>query len=163
MDKEILETLHKQWLALKKSAEQSCERKNLRKLVEAFRNCQMFKGDETLEEIIALFKKPQAVEFCLHYHFPNITTLRAFKADRPERFGVYIDAGTITLDNPSEKVLIIGRTTAVVNCSELKCFEVVCMHGAKVIINASGWSVVRVEAEKGCGIIRNIKENAIVL
>lgn len=163
MDKAILKAIYAQWLNVKGEAQRLCEQRSLNNLAEAYRACEMFKGNETIEELAALYKTTQAVEFCSRYHFPNLATLRTFKSEHPERFGIYIDAGTITLNNPKDKVLLIGRTTAVVNCSELRNFNIVCLHSARVVVNASGWAVVRVEAETGCNVVKNVSENAVII
>ena len=99
----------------------------------------------------------------MRYHFPNLSTLRTIKRERPERCGIYIDAGNITLYEPKEKVLLIGRTTAVVNCSEMRRYNIVCLHRSKAVVNASKWAVVRVEAENGATVVRNISDNAVIL
>lgn len=163
MDKAILKTIYAQWLNVKGEAQRACEQRSLPNLAEAYRKCAMFSGKESIEELASLYKSPQAVEFCMRYHFPNLATLRTFKGDHPERFGIYIDAGTISLNNPKEKVLLIGRTTAVVNCSEMRRYNVVCLHSSRAVVNASGWAVVRVEAENGCNVVKNISENAVIL
>ena len=158
----IIKSIYAQWLAVKGEAQRQCEQRSLHNLAEAYRLCSMFKGNETVEELAALYKTPQGVEFCMRYHFPNLATIRTFKKERA-RFGIYFDAGNITLHAPKDKVLLIGRTTATVNCSETRNYNVVCMHGGKVIVNASKWAVVRVEAENGCTVVRNISENAVIL
>ncbi len=159
----IIKSIYAQWLNVKGEAQRQCEQRSLHNLAEAYRVCSMFKGNETVEELATLYKTPQGVEFCMRYHFPNLATIRTFKKDRPERFGIYIDAGNITLNEPKDKVLLIGRTTATVNCSETRNYNVVCLHGGKVIVNASKWAVVRVESENGCTVVRNISENAVIL
>jgi hypothetical protein len=125
--------------------------------------CPLFTGKErTLEEITALFLSPQGTEYCIRHHFPNIATMRLFKEFGMERYGIYIDAGVVTLTNPDRAVLI-GRTSATVNCDTCEMHEVVFMHGAKGTVNATGWSVVRIEAESGCAVIRNVMNNAVIL
>lgn len=163
MDNLLIKSIYAQWLSVKGEAQRQCEQRSLQNLAEAYRNCKMFKGSESAEELIALYKSNRGVEFCMRYHFPNINTVRMFKKDHPERFGIYIDAGNITLDEPKGRVLLIGRTTAVVNCSEIRNYSVICLHGGKAVVNASKWAVVRVEAESGCSVVRNISDNAIIL
>lgn len=163
MNKEILKTMYAQWLNVKGEAQRLCEQRSLTNIAEAYRVCSMFKGNETVEELASLYKSNRGVEFCMRYHFPNIATVRTFKKDQPERFGIYIDAGNITIEEPKGRVLLIGRTTASVNCSETRNYNVICLHGGKAIINASKWSVVRVEAENGCTVVRNISDNAVIL
>ncbi len=124
--------------------------------------CQLFKGSETLEEIIDLFLSPQGQEFCVKNRFPNIATVRLFKGMGVEKHGIYIDAGVLTLKNPSKAVLI-GRTSATVNCDTLEQHEVILMHGAKATVNAQKWAVVKVTCGDGSSVIRNVFNNAIIL
>lgn len=125
--------------------------------------CTRFTGKEqTLEDIISLFTSPQGLEFCIKNHFPNIATLRLFKQYGVEKYGIYIDAGVITLKNP-EKAVLIGKTSATVNCDTCERHEVVFMHGAKGTVNASKWSVVHVATGAGCNVIKNLFNNAIIL
>lgn len=159
----IVKSIYAQWLLVKGEAQRQCEQRSLGNLAAAYRDCKMFKGSENIEQLASLYKSTQGVEFCMRYHFPNLATLRSFKGQRPERFGIYIDAGNITIEEPKDKVLLIGRTTAVVNCAERRRYNIVCLHGGKAIVNASKWAVVRVETENGCTVVRNISENAIIL
>ena len=125
--------------------------------------CPLFTGREkTLEDIIALFTSPQGMEFCITHHFPNMATFRLFKPYNVERFGIYIDAGAITLKNPDRAVLI-GRTSATVYCDTLATHEITLLHGAKAVVNASRWAVAKTTVEAGCSIIRNTSENAVIL
>lgn len=126
-------------------------------------SCSLFTGRErTVEDIVALFTTTQGLEFCIEHHFPNIATFRLFKKYNVERFGIYIDAGSILLTNPS-RVILIGRTSATVNCDTIDSHKVILLHGAKAIINASKWAVVATTVESGCNIIRNTYEHAIIL
>lgn len=125
--------------------------------------CSSFTGKErTLEDIVSLFTSPQGIEFCADKHFPNMATFRLFKPYNVERFGIYIDAGTITLHNPQRAVLI-GRTSATVLCDTLASHDIILLHGAKAVVNASGWAVCKTSVEAGCHIIRNTTENAVIL
>ena len=125
--------------------------------------CTLFTGKEqTLEDIVHLFTTPQGIEFCTEHDFPNIEIFRLFKSYNVERFGIYIDAGSITLNNPSRAILI-GSTSAVIDCDTLVTHEVVLLQGAKAIINASGWAVCKTIVSRGCNIICNASGNAIIL
>ena len=125
-------------------------------------SCDLFRGTEDLQGIIRLFTSPQGVEFCIKHHFPDLSTLRIFKTQGMERYGIYIDAGAVTLINPG-RVILIGRTTATVECSTLDRHEVILMRGAKAVVNASKWAVVFITAEQGCSVIRSTRENALIL
>lgn len=125
--------------------------------------CGLFTGEErTLDDIVRLFSSVQGLEFCIKNHFPNMATFRKFRQYDVERFGIYIDAGAVTLRNP-KKVILIGRTSATIDCDTLERHEVYLLHGAKAVVNASKWAVVATTVEQGCSIIRNASENAIVL
>ncbi|MCQ2058667.1 MAG: hypothetical protein MJY71_02415 [Bacteroidaceae bacterium] len=124
--------------------------------------CDKFRGTETYEELVRLFLSPQGIEFCLANHFPNTATFRLFKALKPEQSGIHIDAGAITLTNPTD-VVLIGHTSATINCNTHGRHSIVLLHGARAIINASGWAVVRVRQEEGCICIKSTSDNAIIL
>lgn len=125
--------------------------------------CQRFTGlERTLDEIIDLFTSPQGIEFCINNHFPNMATFRFFKRYDVEKYGIYINAGVITLKNPVMAILI-GHTSATIYCDTLELHDITLMHGAKAVVNASKWSVVHTTVEKGCNIIRNAGDYAIVL
>lgn len=158
----IIKQLYAQWKITKEQARQECENRSLHNLAEKYRTCNMFKGTEDIHELIRLFTSTQGLEFCMRYHFPHVASLRLFKTHNLEKYGIYIDAGTITLNNP-ERTILIGRTIATINCDSLERHEVFLLHGAKAVINASKWAVVAVKAEQGCSFIKNISDNAIVL
>ncbi len=124
--------------------------------------CDKFTGEEDLEALVRLFLSPQGIEFCIARHFPNTATFRLFKPYRMERWGIYIDAGDITLKNPAKAVLI-GRTTATVRCDTLERHEVIVLHGAKALVSASRWAVVFTTVEPGSTCVKTTTENAIVL
>lgn len=124
--------------------------------------CALFKGTEDIEGVVKLFLSPQGQEFCMKYHFPNIATLRLFKHYGVEKYGIFIDAGQIVLENPSRAVLV-GRTSATVNCDTNERHEVTLFHGARAIVNAGKWAVVFVKAEPGCLCIKSQNENALIL
>lgn len=124
--------------------------------------CALFKGTEDLEGIVRLFASPQGLEFCMNNHFPNTATLRLFKPFGVERYGIYIDAGSITLKNP-ERAILIGRTSATVDCDTNVRHEVVILHGAKALVNASKWAVVFTKVEAGCVCLKNTSDNALIL
>lgn len=163
MEQSLIKSIYVQWKLAKGQAQRECENRALFNLAEKYRECSMFKGNETLEQIISLYKSPRGLEFCMGYHFPSIETLRLFKNGHPERFGVYIDAGEVILNNPVQKILLIGNTTGKITCTETRRYEIALLHGASATFNADGWSVVAIEAETGCGIIKNSQGNAIIL
>ena len=125
--------------------------------------CELFTGKErTLEDIVHLFVTPQGIEFCINNHFPNMETFRLFKPYKIERFGIYIDAGTITLHNP-QRAILIGNTVATINNDTLDAHEVILLHGAKAVVNASGWAVGKAIVAEDGYIDSNVTDNAIIL
>lgn len=163
MEQSLIKSIHAQWKLAKEQAQQECENRSLFNMAEKYRECCMFNGYETLEQIVALYKSTRGLEFCLRYHFPSIEMLRLFKNDHPERFGVYIDAGEVIINNSAHKILLIGDTTGKITCTETRRYEIALLHGASAIVNASGWAVVAPEIETGCSIIKKSQENAIIL
>ena len=153
---DIIRQVYAQWRVAKEQARQECDSRSLPNMAEKYRMCDMFKGTEDLQSLIRLFTSPQGMEFCIKHRFPNIATFN------PEKYGVYIDAGIITLRNPGKAVLI-GRTNATINCDTLERHEIFLLHGAKAFINASGWAVVSVKGSTGCQQIRNVSGNAVIL
>lgn len=125
--------------------------------------CQLFTGEEkTLDDIIRLFLTPQGIEFCVKHNFPSLTTIRGFKKYGVEKYGIYIDAGEVTLKNP-QKAVIIGKTSATVDCDSCELHKLVFMHKANGTVNASGWAVVRTEASAGCDVAKKVSEKAVML
>ena len=123
--------------------------------------CDLITGDETLSEILELFLSPQGSEFCMKHRFPSTRVMRSFKPFDLERHGIYIDAGDITLYDPV-RVAIIGRTSAKIYCSQTILHRIFLYRGASAVIQAGGWSVTRVRAERGCKTIQVITDNAII-
>lgn len=162
---EFIQNIRKQWLAVKAGAAMECEAKNLPNLAKAYRECAMFRGDETVQQLAELIKSAKGSEFCLKYNFPNIASLRFFKPQNPARYGVYIDGGSVKLKNPEQgTILLAGRIAATIDIDDnSKRYEIILMHGAKAVINARHWSVVSVKTGQGCIAVRNATENAIIL
>lgn len=159
---ELIKKVYKQWKAAIEQVGQECDDRSLHNLAAKYRNCDLFKGTEDLKSLTDLLTSPQGAEFCLERSFPDLEIFRLFKPFNPERYGVYTDAGEITLDNPGKAVLV-GRTVATVNCDTLARHELFLLHGAKATINASGWAVVSVKDSAGCKVIKNVSGNAVIL
>lgn len=159
----IIRQIYAQWVIAKEQARKECESRSLHNVAEKYRKCNMFKGTErSIEELAAVFTSRQGLEFCIRYHFPNIDTFRMFKGQGVEKYGIYIDAGVITLNNPARAILI-GQTSATINCDVCERHVVVLLHGARAVINASKWTVVNVMTSSDCSVIKNTSENAIIL
>lgn len=160
--KELIRNIHRQWLAAKTERAARCAGCGMEGTARLLEECKMFSGSESAEELMRLFISPQGLEFCLAAGFPSLATIRLFKPLNPERLGIYIDAGQITLDDPGRAVLI-GRTNATVRCSTLARHEVTAMHGATAAVIASGWAVVHTQSGVGSSVVRRASGNAVIL
>lgn len=160
--KEIIERTHRQWLVAKQLRTERCEIAGKPDVARKLEACDMFKGSENMAEITQLFASPQGLEFCLAANFPNLHTFRLFKPFEPAKYGFYIDAGNITLRNPGTAILI-GRTSATVECDSCERHTIVAMHGASAVVAASGWAVVHTEAGISANIVRRTSGHAIIL
>ena len=115
-----------------------------------------------MDEIQKFVYDPHLMEFCLKNRFPNLSTFRLFKPFGVEKYGVYIDAGFVELKNP-KRAILIGRTTAVIDCDTLERHEIYVFQGASATVNARKWSVVSIKGVTGARVIKNVSENAIIL
>lgn len=160
--KEIIEQIHRQWLIAKEQLRQRCIAGRMYEVADRLAACELFKGTETVGELAKIFKSPQGIEFCLAANFPNISTFRLFKKESVGKYGVFIDAGNITIKNP-RTVVLIGKTTATIECDTCENHTVVTMHGASATVIASGWAVVHTETGVSTNIVRRTSEHAIIL
>ena len=123
--------------------------------------CPMFKGSESVDELIHLFTTPQGIEFCGKFNFPDISTLRSFRGVQASRLGLFID--TIISRQNLSKVILVGNTVATLTYTDSsKGHQVILMHGAKAIIKASGYAVVFV-TNNGGTVEAHISDNAKIL
>ena len=152
--KELIRRIQREWRAAKDAAQAQCADSGQYEMAAKLEACDMFKGDETLEELIGLMFSPRGVEFMTAYNFPNIATFRRFKKYHPERYGVYIDSGEISLLE-ARKVFLKYRETAG-NRLFLMC-------GAKASVAASGYAVVKVEKDKDSEVSYIVQDNAKIL
>lgn len=137
--------------------------KNIYEQAKALGACDLFTGQEkTVDDIVKLFLSTKGMEFCQRNHFPNLATFRLFKGYGVQKYGIYIDAGSITLRNP-KRAILVGRTVANIRCDTLERHEVYLFQAACATINASGWSVVSVQGVRGTQVIKNVAEHAIIL
>lgn len=158
--KDLVSQLHQQWLIAKDLRRQRCMDSHMIEVAKKLAACDMFRGDESIAELARLFATPRGLEFCLASNFPNLATLRLFKPYNPAKYGIYIDAGIITLRNPRMAILI-GKTVATVKCDTCDKHTVVTMHGATATVLASEWAVVYTETGPSTNIVRRTSDHAI--
>lgn len=144
--KELVRHIQEEWKAAKQAAQEHCMRTGNQDMARKLEDCDMFKGNETLDELVELIFSPRGIEFLTKFGFPDLATFRKFKPYHPERFGVYIDSGKITLTE-ARRAFLIGDTVATVKYRESAGNRLHLMHGASASVLACGYSVVRVEKD----------------
>ena len=164
---DIVRQMHTQHAELIKRAINGAEQARNYQLAAAYRDCRMldYGHTQTTDELAGLLKQPQAIEVCLRFGFPGLQIFRELNVkDAPQRYGIYIDRGAVEINNPQGVIFLIGNTTATITCNELRIYHIICMHGAKAIVNASGWAMVRVqEQHRQHEAIISVTDNAIKL
>lgn len=143
--KEIFEA-QKKWRNAKVLAGSICLQRGDQEMARKLSECHMFKGTESLSEMIDLMFSAQGSEFLTTFGFPDLATFRKFIKYQPERLGVFIDKGEIALSQ-EKNIFVVGNTTARIKCSETALYRIMLMHGASAVIEASGYSVVSVKSD----------------
>lgn len=160
--KRLIKHIQDEWTAAKKAAQTLCENKGDYSMAFKLEECEMFKGNETLEELIDLMFTPKGIEFMTRYNFPDLATFRKFKKYHPEQFGVYIDFGKISLAEV-RRAFLVGNTIATANYRETVGNRLYLMHGATATIVASGYSIVKVEKDDSSKVDCSTNDRAKVL
>lgn len=143
--KEIVEA-QKKWQKAKDQARRICLERGKSDLADRISVCTMFKGTESLDDAASLVFSAQGSEFMTRFGFPSLDTFRSFLKFSPEKYGAYIDKGKIALSG-EKRILLVGNTTARIKCDETALYRIILMHGASAVIDASGYSVVKVEKD----------------
>lgn len=160
--KELVRRIQHEWKAAKDDAQARCMERGQYEMAQKLGACEMFRGDESLEELIALMFTSQGIEFLTTNNFPSLDTFRLFKKYHPEQFGVYIDCGKISLSE-ARKVFLIGDSAAELKYRETAGNRVFLMHGAQASVIASGYSVVKVEKDGLSNVSYIVQDNAKIL
>lgn len=160
--RKLIKHIQEEWRLTKEAAAKQCESHGDYRMARLLRECDMFRGDETLEELIDLMFTPRGIEFLTRFHFPSLTTFRKFLRYKPERLGVYIDAGKIALTD-TQRAFLVGNTTAYIKYGKTALNRLYMMHGATANITAKGFSVIKVERDNTASVEINIEDNAKVL
>lgn len=162
MINQLIKSIQQDWLKAKAKAQAQCERAGRHDVARKLSECRMFAGYEDLADLVRLMFTVQGMEFMTTFGFPKLDTFRKFKPYSPERLGVYIDCGEITLTDV-QNVFLVGDTTAVLKCRETAAYTVCLMCGAKATVIASGYSVVKIENDKKSQASVMTQDNAKVL
>lgn len=157
----LIKSVYNEWRIANAEAQRECERAGLHHMAKKLAVCELLNGDETLPELIDKLFSPQGREFATRFGFPSVETFRSFKQFGIDELGVFVDSAEIALTDVS-RVCLIGNTSARLNYRETQGNTVVAMHGARVNINASGFSVVKVERDRISNVNVHISERAIV-
>ena len=93
-----------------------------------------------------LFFSPQGREFCKNANYPSIEMFRDMKSNiRP--YGVYVEENVM---KENKDAALIGDSSSELFFSGVdKSYKVILMHGARAIIHASNYAVVRLENISG--------------
>lgn len=136
--------------------------KRLTEGIKAHGACNAFKGG-TLEELVDELFSSQGVEFVMKKGYPGLYEFREIQRFVDlKKYGVYVDSGKIELTE-KRRVFLVGNTDAQLNYSDLARSKVCLIYGAKAFINASGYSVVRVEKGFDSSIDSKAIEKAVIL
>lgn len=103
--------------------------------------CDLITGITNFPGLLQLLFTPQGVEFARNTQYPSLKIWREFKALLPPE-GYCVDAGEITLENPS-RVVLTGNTHARIRYTtpDQRC-ELLVFEGATAQVEVSGYGVV---------------------
>lgn len=112
--------------------------------------CDKFKKTNNPEKAIADMFSHQGCAFCVNNQIPDILTFRKLKELGVEKYGLYVDAGDIELENP-EKAVIIGKTNCTLIVNGNTFVTIILLHGATLHVISSDHAKVVVHGinEKG--------------
>ena len=159
--KEIREAQRK-WRKAKALAGRKCFEDGNVGMAKKLSDCAMFTGDETLEQMVGMMFSAKGAEFLTRFGFPDIETFRKFIKYEPDRLGVYIDKGEISLRSV-KNIFAVGNTIVRAKCDETALYRIIAMHGASVHAEASGYAVVKVEKDAFSNVEVSKNDNAKVL
>ncbi len=117
---------------------------NVSQHIKSMGACGRFKGG-SIERLVEQLFSPYGIEWVIKYGYPDAKTFAKF--GDLSQYGIYINAGDITLSE-CERICLIGKTRATLTFEETKGYKVILLHGADATINASGFSVVRIEKDE---------------
>lgn len=158
----LIKKIQRNWQKAKARAVAEAKQQGNNSLAYKLEQCTMFRGDESLEELIDLMFNPQGIEFLTTYGFPSLATFRKFKEYNPERYGVYIDCGNISLTDPN-RAFLIGNTTAKITYTSVAGNRLNLMWGALAAVKARGYTLVRIEKDTRSEVFVDADSTAKVL
>lgn len=147
----LIKNIRKNYLEAKKEAARKCAAKGDLRLAQRILDCDIFTGEESFEGMVELIFSPQGIEFLTTFNFPDLATFRKFKKYHPERYGVYIDKGEISLIEP-RRAFLIGNTTAKIIYRQTAGNRLNLMCGATADVTAEGYSLIRIEKDASSAV-----------
>lgn len=125
--------------------------------------CSLVKNVGDFKELSELFFSTQGLEFCTENDFPSIDYFRELKRYGVEKYDVFIDAGKLT-KVPSEHIAFVGDTAADIYCRGSKhIFHIVLAHGAKAIVRADSYAVIKIYEIGDCDYSLDIDKTVVLL
>lgn len=103
--------------------------------------CAKSNGVSDWKSLTWLFFTPQGREFCEENNFPSLEMFQGMK-DNVAKFGVLVDAGSISRRDDANIGLIGDTSAELVYDDNTVVHKVILMHGAKVKIKASQYAVI---------------------
>ena len=158
----LIEDIYSEYREVNARAIEQCERNGEVRLAEALKVCDVFKGTESVDDMIELIFSARGIEYMTKFGFPDVKTFRKFKKYDVSKHGVFIDAGEITLQD-AKRCFLIGNTSATLNYAQAQGNRVYLMCGARAVINAHGYSVVKIEKDDASQVTVHVSENAKIL
>lgn len=100
------------------------------------------------KSLVWLFFSPQGREFCKEKNYPSIEMFRSIK-EHVEPYGIYVEKAVFTRNKDVALAGDCGAKSELSFSGVEKSHKVILMHGAKTIIHASQYAVVRIENING--------------
>lgn len=112
--------------------------------------CEAFSGNESLDELVAMWHTPMGVELARNFKFPSDEFFRTYK-DELTPMGVMQDTRGLWLYNRN---VVLVNSTAIVEYSCPQRLRSVILYGdSEVVVKASNYAVVRISDVNGQGSV----------
>lgn len=157
-----IEEVQKKWKLAKEKAMTDCENRHDYEMARKLRECQMLMTVPDLDGLIQMVFSSRGVEALITYHFLDISQFRKFKKYGVEKYGVYIDCGEIALRD-EKNVFLVGDTTARLKYAQTQGNRLILMCGATAHIEASGYSVLKIEYDEFSKVEVNVSDHARIM
>ena len=124
--------------------------------------CDKSYGVSDWKTLVWLFFTPQGIEFCEKNNFPPIETFREMSNDIAN-YCVFVDTKNVKRSNDTN-IALIGNTNAeLVFYDNTRVHKVILMHGARAIIVARNYAVIRLINIRNCHVEINKDKTSVIL